>query len=96
MGKWPAGSALIWYPVKDKALVERFVARIADLAFPDSWRVEIDIGTARPEEAGLSACGLILVKPPWTLPQELEVALPLLADALARGPGQRGLCQKLG
>ena len=34
----------------------------------------------------LNGCGLILLNPPWTLPGELEILLPALAEAL----GQQG------
>ena len=40
----------------------------------------------RPDDpTRLNACGLIVVKPPWTLREEAEILLPALADRLARG-----------
>ena len=50
-------------------------------------RVELQVSTVAPE-GGMSACGLILINPPWKLPAELEVLLPALADVLGRGPGR--------
>ena len=103
--KWPSGMTLIWYPVKDRSLVSRFAARLAELKLPDVWRVELDTGTQLKDDAGrgdtgkgagLGACGLILVNPPWTLPDELGRALPALAARLARGKGARGSCERLG
>jgi 23S rRNA (adenine2030-N6)-methyltransferase len=92
--KWPSGMALIWYPAKDLDLVRRFAERLARLALPELWRVELDVG-GKTGDAGLTACGLILVNPPWTLPAELEAALPLLATLLARGQGAGASCRRI-
>lgn len=92
--KWPSGMTLVWYPVKDRALVANFFARLAGRLPPESLRVELDTG-ASDDEPGLSACGLVLVNPPWTLARELGAALPLLARRLARGPRPVGKCQRL-
>ncbi|SEE93220.1 23S rRNA (adenine2030-N6)-methyltransferase [Rhizobiales bacterium GAS191] len=98
--KWPSGMTLIWYPLKDRALGERFASRLAALALPDLWRVELDTGAGEGEagrgEPGLAACGLILVNPPWTLPEELRRILPALAARLARGSQARASCERLG
>jgi 23S rRNA (adenine2030-N6)-methyltransferase len=93
--KWPSGTTLIWYPVKDRALVQRFYERLARLGLSDLWRVELDIGEPAVETAGLSACGLILMKPPWTLPKELDAALPPLAKLLARGSRANASCRRI-
>jgi 23S rRNA (adenine2030-N6)-methyltransferase len=92
--KWPTGMTLLWYPVKDRTLVANFFARLAGRVPKGSLRVELDTGVPA-DEPGLSACGLILVNPPWTLERELETALPLLAARLARGPRPKGLCVRL-
>ena len=92
--KWPTGMTILWYPVKDRGLVDRFVETLAGYLPQESLRVELDTG-APDDGPGLSACGLILVNPPWTLERELETALPLLAHRLARGPRPKGLCERL-
>jgi 23S rRNA (adenine2030-N6)-methyltransferase len=93
--KWPTGMVLIWYPLKDGALVARFIDRLAELSLPESFRVELNIGSRTEDEAGLSACGLVLINPPWTLPQELSAVLPILAARLARSPQARGSCERI-
>ena len=92
--KWPSGMMLIWYPAKDPDLVRRFAERLARLALPELWRVELDVG-GKAGDAGLTACGLILVNPPWTLPAELEAALPSLATLLAREQGAGASCRRI-
>jgi len=93
--KWPSGMTLIWYPVKDRDLVRNFTKRLERLALPELWRVELDTG-AGADAAGLAACGLILVNPPWTLPDEIAAALMPLAKLLARGARPSGSCRKIG
>jgi 23S rRNA (adenine2030-N6)-methyltransferase len=86
---------LLWYPVKNRALVARFISRLVGLLPPGSWRVELDSGADARQDSGLTSCGLILINPPWTLPQELKRALPLLAQSLARGPNPSASCEPL-
>lgn len=94
--KWPSGSTLIWYPAKNDALVGRFIDRLTGLALGENaWRVELYTGSNAKYPEALAACGLVLVNPPWTLPDELGAALASLATALSRGPGARGSCRKL-
>jgi 23S rRNA (adenine2030-N6)-methyltransferase len=92
--KWPSSMTLLWYPVKDRTLVGHFFAKLAGRLPQESLRVELDTG-ASDDDRGLCACGLILANPPWTLERELETALPLLAQRLARGPRPKASCQRL-
>ena len=39
------------------------------------------------EARGLNGSGLLVVNPPWTLREELEVLLPFLAERLAQRAG---------
>jgi 23S rRNA (adenine2030-N6)-methyltransferase len=40
------------------------------------------------DDTGLSASGMFLINPPYTLKPLLNEALPIVSKALARGPGQ--------
>ena len=94
--KWPSGSTLIWYPVKDGGLARRFIDRLTKLPLGENaWRVAFNVGSRANSPEGLSACGLVLINPPWTLPGELNAALPPLAAILSRGPGAKGSCQRI-
>ena len=54
---------------------------------PKILRAELSVAAPR-AAARLSACGLIVINPPWTLAGELAVLLPELARALsAAGEG---------
>jgi 23S rRNA (adenine2030-N6)-methyltransferase len=86
--KWPTGSYLLWYPVKNDAEVAAFVRRLGRSGIAKMLRAELVAPVIDPSSAfdqGLRGSGLIAVNPPWTLYGELEVLLPALGKALSRG-----------
>jgi 23S rRNA (adenine2030-N6)-methyltransferase len=86
--KWPTGSYMLWYPVKNPLDTDAFAADIARLALPATLRAEL--WTRRPNDhARLNGSGIILINPPWTLEAELRSALPALAEVLAQDEGAR-------
>jgi 23S rRNA (adenine2030-N6)-methyltransferase len=82
--KWPTGSYLLWYPIKDQDEVRSFVGKLVRLNLTKMLRVELILPTAGPD-TGLRGAGLIAVNPPWTLHDELTTLLPAIAGILARG-----------
>jgi 23S rRNA (adenine2030-N6)-methyltransferase len=82
--KWPTGSYLLWYPIKDDAEVAGFARRLVRLGIAKTLRVELILATAGPD-MGLRGSGLIAVNPPWTLHNEIEVLLPALGEVMSRG-----------
>ncbi len=84
--RFATGMLMLWYPIKvsgeHRALHEAIAAR-------KSLKVLIAEVAIRPEvEArGLNGSGLLVVNPPWTLREELEVLLPFLAERLAQRKG---------
>jgi 23S rRNA (adenine2030-N6)-methyltransferase len=92
--KWPTGIYALWYPVKDRRAVENLLSAIMAAGIGKLLRLEIDID--RPEAAGgLSATGLLVVNPPWTLADETRILLPALTERLAQGPNPRYLCEPI-
>jgi 23S rRNA (adenine2030-N6)-methyltransferase len=82
--KWPTGHYLLWYPIKDPNEVAAFVRKLARSGIAKMLRVEL-IAASTAAETGLRGSGLIVVNPPWTLHDELNVLLPALARVLSRG-----------
>ena len=82
--KWPSGTYLLWYPIKQRRDSEGFARRLTGLGIAKMLRAELTIGVPRPAER-LSGCGLIVANPPWTLEGDLAVILPQLAALFARG-----------
>jgi 23S rRNA (adenine2030-N6)-methyltransferase len=87
--KWPGGSYLLWYPIKERAGPDALARRLRRAGIAKILRAEIRIA-ASPGSNRLGACGLIVVNPPWTLESELDVLLPALQTILAgKGGGHR-------
>jgi 23S rRNA (adenine2030-N6)-methyltransferase len=86
--KWPTGSYLLWYPIKDDTEVAALVRRLGRSGIAKMLRAELIVPVSDPSptlDGGLRGSGLIAVNPPWTLYGELEVLLPALAKVLSRG-----------
>ena len=84
--KWPGGSYLLWYPIKERAAPDALARRLRRSGIAKILRAEISIAVS-PGSNRLGACGLIVVNPPWTLASELDVLLPALATILAGKSG---------
>src|SRR5215831_5880949 len=84
--KWPGGTYLLWYPIKERDGPDALARRLRRSGMAKILRVELSVPVPR-GSARLGACGLIVINPPWTLAAELEILLPELAAALAGGRG---------
>jgi 23S rRNA (adenine2030-N6)-methyltransferase len=84
--KWPNGTYLLWYPIKERDAPDVLARRLRRSGMAKILRAELSVPVPR-GSGRLGACGLIVVNPPWTLAGELEILLPELAAALA---GERG------
>jgi 23S rRNA (adenine2030-N6)-methyltransferase len=80
--KWPAGIYMLWYPIKTREGPDALARRLARRGIANMLRCEMML---RPPHAdgGLAGSGLILVNPPYTLEQELQILLPALIRMLA-------------
>jgi 23S rRNA (adenine2030-N6)-methyltransferase len=81
--KWPSGIYFLWYPVKDRNDSDRFIRRLARAGMEKCLRVEFAVAAPQPDGA-LSACGMVVVNPPWKLAAEIEIFAPALVAALGR------------
>jgi len=84
--KWATGLYALWYPVKDMRAVGQFIARLKARAIPRILRLELAVEPVR-TDGPLSAAGMIIVNPPFTLEDDARRLLPALSACLARGPG---------
>lgn len=84
--KWPTGSYMIWFPVKDRGAVELFYRGMGEIArqaqVRDAWACELAIDAILPDRP-LAGCGLVLINPPFVLEDEARLILPALTDVLA-------------
>jgi 23S rRNA (adenine2030-N6)-methyltransferase len=81
--KFPGGIYCLWYPLKNGAPVDDFHQALKDLEIPKILCAELSVRSRR-ETTGLSGSGLIVVNPPYTLKDELDVLLPFLKQKLAQ------------
>ena len=84
--KWPTGCYALWYPLKRPVEAAAFAHRLSGGNLRRVLRLEIETAPVV-EDAPLSACGLVVVNPPFTLEAEARALLPWLTKTLARGAG---------
>jgi 23S rRNA (adenine2030-N6)-methyltransferase len=80
--KWPTGSYLAWYPVKDPKDVTAFIKKMLHHGIEKLLRMELVVA-AHTETTRLRGTGLIAINPPWTLEREMKILLPALAKVFA-------------
>ncbi|HZC55272.1 MAG TPA: 23S rRNA (adenine(2030)-N(6))-methyltransferase RlmJ [Xanthobacteraceae bacterium] len=79
--KWPTGTYLLWYPIKERDAPDAFLRRLHKLAIPKILRCEMMLGAPR-ADAGLVGSGLVVVNPPHILERDMRIILPALANLL--------------
>jgi 23S rRNA (adenine2030-N6)-methyltransferase len=77
---------LLWYPVVERADVDYMISALQRSAVRDLWQFELGVS---PDGGGhgLTASGMLVVNPPFTLPGQLRALLPLIQQQLAPGYG---------
>jgi 23S rRNA (adenine2030-N6)-methyltransferase len=86
MSRFAAGVYVIWYPLKDEAAADRFVAEATTRAGTEFLDVRIAVCAPFPG-LGMTASGVLVLNPPYVLREELEILMPILTDLLAEGEG---------
>jgi 23S rRNA (adenine2030-N6)-methyltransferase len=79
--RWPTGTYLLWYPLKDVTAAEAFGTRLARAGIPDILRAELRVAAIR-ADGPLAGSGVIAINPPYTLERDLQALLPALAERL--------------
>ncbi|CAN7460465.1 23S rRNA (adenine(2030)-N(6))-methyltransferase RlmJ [Pararhizobium sp. LjRoot235] len=79
--RFSGGTFCLWYPLKQGAPIAAFHAALKALEIPKMLCAELSVRSDR-DTTGLSGSGLIVVNPPYTLKDELDVLLPFLKDRL--------------
>mgnify|MGYP003420217226 FL=1 len=72
--KWPTGVFAVWYPIKDRAMIERFEKKMIKTGIRRQLVCEICVW---PDDTpvGLNGCGLLVINPPWKFSQDADEAL---------------------
>lgn len=83
--RWPGGIFALWYPLKDRAAVNRFRANLVETGIPKILDIRFEVRPPSPEPR-LDGTGMIVVNPPYPLEAELRTLLPALKTLLAESP----------
>jgi 23S rRNA (adenine2030-N6)-methyltransferase len=80
--RWPTGVYAVWYPVMEAPAMRSFTRDVTATGVRKILRLEMEIA---PVSAGtISACGLLVVNPPWRFDAEARALLDWLWRALSR------------
>jgi len=79
--KWPTGTYLLWYPIKDREAPDALARQVRKLSVPNILRCELTMAPER--DGGLAGSGLLVVNPPFTLERDLRLLMSVLCPVLA-------------
>lgn len=79
--RFATGTYALWYPVVDRRRNQALERAIQTSGIKNVQLFELGIA-ADTVEHGMTASGLIIVNPPWTLTTQMQTILPWLADVL--------------
>ncbi|MDZ4729302.1 MAG: 23S rRNA (adenine(2030)-N(6))-methyltransferase RlmJ [Xanthomonadales bacterium] len=84
--KFATGTYALWYPVVDRNRVNDLIQQIQNSGIRNIQRFELAIA-ADSAARGMTASGMVVINPPWTLLQTLAKLLPRLVQVLGRDDG---------
>ncbi|MCB1615059.1 MAG: 23S rRNA (adenine(2030)-N(6))-methyltransferase RlmJ [Pseudomonadales bacterium] len=83
----------IWYPVVERSRIKRMQKALEKLPVEDVHQYELGI-SGDDDDYGMTAAGLFVINPPWTLMPEMKSLLPFLAQQLTTDGELHYLCHK--
>lgn len=87
--RFAGGTYAVWYPVLGRLESQQLPERLKRIAQSDWLQVTLSIGAPDVDGRGLTASGMFVINPPWTLEATLKTTMPWLVQALARDPSAR-------
>lgn len=80
--KWPTGVYAIWYPIKDRGMINRFFRNLQSTGIPKMLACELCV---MPDDnaLGLNGTGMIIVNPPWPFADDARANLEWLKPRLS-------------
>jgi 23S rRNA (adenine2030-N6)-methyltransferase len=81
--RFSQGVYCVWYPILDQQWHTQLLKRLSSIAMGQQLRVELDLGATG--IAGMQACGLWIINPPFVLADELTRVLTALTQRLSPG-----------
>jgi 23S rRNA (adenine2030-N6)-methyltransferase len=79
--RWAGGTYVVWYPLLSERAAERFPGLVADSGIARIYRLVLQV---TPDAApGMRGSSLLIVNPPFGLPERFQALLPWLWRALS-------------
>ncbi len=79
--RFATGTYALWYPVVKRKRNQKLEQAIKTSGIKNVQLFELAV-QADNDEHGMTACGMIIINPPWTLASDMQQVLPYLADLL--------------
>lgn len=92
--KFATGTYALWYPVVERHRIRKLEKLFINSGIRNIQRFELGLEPDS-QEHGMTASGMIVINPPWTLFTTMKSLLPELAGALDEGKGAFSSCDIL-
>ncbi|EKF9673818.1 23S rRNA (adenine(2030)-N(6))-methyltransferase RlmJ [Vibrio cholerae] len=84
--RWATGIYAIWYPVVNRCDIDDMLEGLQGLEIRKILQIELGVAPDT-NECGMTASGMIVINPPWTLESQMQTILPFLKQAIAPTTG---------
>ncbi|MGN2379553.1 23S rRNA (adenine(2030)-N(6))-methyltransferase RlmJ [Vibrio cholerae] len=84
--RWATGIYAIWYPVVNRCDIDDMLQGLQGLEIRKILQIELGVAPDT-NERGMTASGMIVINPPWTLESQMQTILPFLKQAIAPATG---------
>ncbi|WP_119560622.1 23S rRNA (adenine(2030)-N(6))-methyltransferase RlmJ [Vibrio cholerae] len=84
--RWATGIYAIWYPVVNRCDIDDMLEGLQGLEIRKILQIELGVAPDT-NERGMTASGMIVINPPWTLESQMQPILPFLKQAIAPATG---------
>ena len=82
--RFAGGMYAVWYPRIQKPEARQLAERLVGLGAPSWLHVWLDVKKPAASGVGMHGSGMVIINPPWTLPDTLRDVMPALAKLLAQ------------
>jgi len=86
LGRWPQGSYALWFPIKQRRVLQPFLRAAATLPAKSVLLAELLV-RADDSPLRMNGSGMLLLNPPWQLDVQLAPTLDALRQALGEDGG---------